>query len=165
MKNRMYLWHGSKISNYMGILSEGLRIAPPEAPTTGYMFGKGIYLADTFQKSYNYCQDWAADSRHRNFKLVMLCETALGDMYEKYNAEFITKLEPPYKSTKGLGKRGPNFNQNVTLINGAVVPLGDHIHYEYFDKDGNREYPVLNFNEYIVYDLSQVRIRYIIQVE
>jgi len=61
MKNRMYLWHGSKISNYMGILSEGLRIAPPEAPATGYMFGKGIYLADTFQKSYNYTYDWSAD--------------------------------------------------------------------------------------------------------
>ena len=29
-----------------GILSEGLRIAPPEAPTTGYMFGKGVYFAD-----------------------------------------------------------------------------------------------------------------------
>lgn len=29
-----------------GILSQGLRIAPPEAPVTGYMFGKGVYFAD-----------------------------------------------------------------------------------------------------------------------
>ena len=30
----------------VGILSQGLRIAPPEAPVTGYMFGKGVYFAD-----------------------------------------------------------------------------------------------------------------------
>ena len=40
-KNRRLLWHGSRLSNWVGILSQGLRIAPPEAPVTGYMFGKG----------------------------------------------------------------------------------------------------------------------------
>ncbi|KAG7173784.1 poly [ADP-ribose] polymerase 1-like 2, partial [Homarus americanus] len=35
--NRMLLWHGSRLSNWAGILSQGLRIAPPEAPSTGYM--------------------------------------------------------------------------------------------------------------------------------
>lgn len=33
----MLLWHGSRLSNWVGILSHGLRIAPPEAPITGYM--------------------------------------------------------------------------------------------------------------------------------
>lgn len=36
------LWHGSRLSNVVGILSKGLRIAPPEAPSNGYMFGKGV---------------------------------------------------------------------------------------------------------------------------
>ena len=40
--NRMLLWHGSRTTNFAGILSQGLRIAPPEAPATGYMFGKGV---------------------------------------------------------------------------------------------------------------------------
>ena len=31
------LWHGSRLTNWVGILSQGLRIAPPEAPVTGYM--------------------------------------------------------------------------------------------------------------------------------
>lgn len=44
--NRWLLFHGSRISNFMGIMSQGLRIAPPEAPKTGYMFGKGVYFAD-----------------------------------------------------------------------------------------------------------------------
>ena len=35
--NRQLLWHGSRMTNWMGILSQGLRIAPPEAPMTGYM--------------------------------------------------------------------------------------------------------------------------------
>ena len=43
--NRMLLFHGSRLSNWTGILSQGLRIAPPEAPVTGYMFGKGIKIA------------------------------------------------------------------------------------------------------------------------
>ena len=34
-KNRLLLWHGSRTTNYGGILSQGLRIAPPEAPMSG----------------------------------------------------------------------------------------------------------------------------------
>lgn len=67
LDNRRLLWHGSRLSNWVGILSQvrraapracvqcarndatcppqGLRIAPPEAPVTGYMFGKGVYFA------------------------------------------------------------------------------------------------------------------------
>ena len=43
---RLLLWHGSRSTNFVGILSQGLRIAPPEAPVNGYMFGKGVYFAD-----------------------------------------------------------------------------------------------------------------------
>jgi hypothetical protein len=31
------------VSQFMGILSQGLRIAPPDAPSSGYMFDKGAY--------------------------------------------------------------------------------------------------------------------------
>jgi poly [ADP-ribose] polymerase 2/3/4 len=27
--NNMLLWHGSRVSNFVGILSQGMRIAPP----------------------------------------------------------------------------------------------------------------------------------------
>lgn len=40
--NRQLLWHGSRLSNYAGILSQGLRIAPPEAPVVS--FYHNIYL-------------------------------------------------------------------------------------------------------------------------
>lgn len=35
MHNRKLLWHGSRLTNFVGILSHGLKIAPPEAPSTG----------------------------------------------------------------------------------------------------------------------------------
>jgi len=53
--NRKLLWHGSRLTNWGGILKEGLRIAPPSAPVNGYMFGKGVYFADMFSKSAQYC--------------------------------------------------------------------------------------------------------------
>ena len=68
-----------RTTNFAGILSQGLRIAPPEAPVTGYMFGKGIYFADMVSKSANYC----CTTRSNNTGLLMLCDVALGEMYER----------------------------------------------------------------------------------
>ena len=44
-----------------------MRIAPPEAPVTGYMFGKGIYFADMVSKSANYCCTNRTNNTGRNF--------------------------------------------------------------------------------------------------
>ena len=38
--NHRLLFHGSSSSNLISILSRGLLIAPPEAPASGYLFGK-----------------------------------------------------------------------------------------------------------------------------
>lgn len=82
--NKMLLWHGSRLTNYVGIFSKGLRIAPLEAPSNGYMFGKGIYFADMVSKSANYC----LASKINNSGLVLLCEVALGNINEKSQADF-----------------------------------------------------------------------------
>jgi poly [ADP-ribose] polymerase len=37
LPNRKLLWHGSKTSNFAGILSQGLRIAPMGVPQNGNM--------------------------------------------------------------------------------------------------------------------------------
>lgn len=75
MGNNLLLWHGSGVANFVGILSQGLRIAPPEAPSSGYLFGKGIYLADMFEKSAMYCRG-SSDGSY----LILLVEGALGKM-------------------------------------------------------------------------------------
>ena len=51
-KDKRLLWHGSRTTNYGGILSQGLRIAPPEAPVSGYAFGKVFFLVAPSKISY-----------------------------------------------------------------------------------------------------------------
>ena len=74
---------GQRLSNWCGILSGGLRIAPPEAPVTGYMFGKGVYFANMSSKSANYC----FASRDAPTGVMLLCEVGLGTQYERLQAE------------------------------------------------------------------------------
>lgn len=156
LQNRMLLWHGSRLSNWMGILSHGLRIAPPEAPITGYMFGKGIYFADMSSKSANYC----FASRLKDTGLLLLSEVALGQCNEllEANPEAEGLLQDRH-STKGLGKMAPNPASFITL-NGSTVPLGPAHDTGILNPEGY----TLNYNEFIVYNRNQVRMQYLLKV-
>ena len=105
--NRRLLWHGSRVTNFAGILSQGLRIAPPEAPATGYMFGKGIYLADMSSKSANYCNHYQSGGT----ALLLLCEAELGTpMLELTGASYTAGEDAAARgmcSTWGKGSTGP----------------------------------------------------------
>jgi len=153
LPNRMLLWHGSRVTNFAGILSQGLRIAPPEAPVTGYMFGKGIYFADMVSKSANYC----ATSKRNNTGLLLLCDVALGNMYERNKAEYVEKLDAGLHSTKGVGKTEPDPAGDKEL-DGCKVPTGSGV------KDNNKKTDLL-YNEYIVYDVAQVQAKYLLQMK
>ncbi|KAI0511815.1 hypothetical protein KFK09_012447 [Dendrobium nobile] len=154
LKNRMLLWHGSRLTNWTGILSQGLRIAPPEAPVTGYMFGKGVYFADMFSKSANYC----CTSPSSPSGVLLLCEVALGDMVELLHSNCHANLLPEGKlSTKGVGGTAPDISQAEVLEDGLVVPLGQPK-----EQDGPKG--SLLYNEYIVYNVEQIRMRYVVQV-
>lgn len=37
LENHQMLWHGSRLTNFVSILQKGLRVAPKQAPHTGYM--------------------------------------------------------------------------------------------------------------------------------
>ncbi|KIO19815.1 hypothetical protein M407DRAFT_222126 [Tulasnella calospora MUT 4182] len=158
--NRMLLWHGSRTTNFGGILSQGLRIAPPEAPVTGYMFGKGVYFADASTKSLGYTHYHLSDQTG----LLLLCEVATAPMLElkdaDYNAGDRCKAANTL-ATKGLGGIVPSGWEDVAELTGndelkgVVMPVGK------FD-DGNRQN--LWYNEYIVYDTTQIRLRYLLRV-
>ncbi|XP_047244775.1 poly [ADP-ribose] polymerase 1 [Girardinichthys multiradiatus] len=150
--NRQLLWHGSRTTNYAGILSQGLRIAPPEAPVTGYMFGKGVYFADMVSKSANYCHTSQSDP----VGLILLAEVALGNMHELKKASQVTKLPKGKHSVKGLGRTAPDPNASVTL-NGVQVPLGKGVNTNIDDTS-------LLYNEYIVYDVAQVNLKYLLKI-
>ncbi|KAI4898416.1 hypothetical protein NFI96_023073 [Prochilodus magdalenae] len=156
LHNRTLLWHGSRLSNWVGILSQGLRVAPPEAPVTGYMFGKGIYFADMSSKSANYC----FTNQKNNIGLLLLSEVALGDSNELLDANYdADKLPSGKHSTKGLGQTAPNPKNSVTL-DGATVPLGPGIKTGIGQSGG---YSLL-YNEFVVYNPAQTRMRYLLRV-
>uniref|UniRef100_UPI00398EF7A6 poly [ADP-ribose] polymerase 1 n=1 Tax=Pristiophorus japonicus TaxID=55135 RepID=UPI00398EF7A6 len=152
LHNRQLLWHGSRSTNFAGILSQGLRIAPPEAPVTGYMFGKGVYFADMVSKSANYCHTSQADP----VGLILLAEVALGNMYELKRASHITKLPKGKHSVKGVGKTAPDPTATIKM-DGAEVPLGRGVQTPAAGSS-------LLYNEYIVYDVAQVNMKYLLKL-
>ncbi|KAJ3279593.1 hypothetical protein HK104_001312 [Borealophlyctis nickersoniae] len=156
-EGRKLLWHGSRTSNFMGILRQGLRIAPIEAPVSGYMFGKGIYFADTFSKSINY-------SGGDGYACLLLCEVAVGKSYEREEAEYMEKAPDGYDSTKGLGQWEPS-GEVVVCEDGVKVPryplLRGRLRKDDRGKDLERG---LLHNEFIVYDAARARIRYLVLV-
>ncbi|KAH8262068.1 hypothetical protein KR038_001987 [Drosophila bunnanda] len=154
LHNRKLLWHGSRITNFAGILSHGLKIAPPEAPPTGYMFGKGIYFADMVSKSANYC----CTTQQNSTGLMLLSEVALGDMMECTAAKYVTKLPKDKHSCFGRGVTMPNPKESYLRNDGVEIPLGKAVTNSSLTSS-------LLYNEYIVYDVAQVNVQYLFRME
>jgi poly [ADP-ribose] polymerase len=149
------LWHGSRLANFRGIISQGLRIAPPEAPVSGYFLGKGVYLADMFSKSSEYCHA----SRERPEALMLLCEAALGKVYHTAHGKFIDSdmlTEAGFDSVLGMGTKEPRAAQRERHGD-VTVPLGR-------EGDAPCVASELDHNEFIVYNTAQVRMKYLVLV-
>ena len=170
--NRQLLWHGSRLTNWVGILSQGLRIAPPEAPVTGYMFGKGVYFADMSSKSANYC----FASRDAPTAVLLLCDVALGAQHELIasQSEAAERSKARGKhSTWGVGKTCPQPSGTKELDGGVLkVPMGQSGHNQYLDDnlerikdEGGGKRSELLYNEFIVYDTKQVKAKYVVVVD
>ncbi|KAJ5306865.1 hypothetical protein PENANT_c003G07507 [Penicillium antarcticum] len=160
--DRRLLWHGSRSTNFGGILSQGLRIAPPEAPVNGYMFGKGVYLADTSSKSANYCCHYNSGG----MALLLLCDAEVGaPMLElensDYNAGDVCK-QTGKLATLGKGRNIPGGWKDAVSLNstlqGVTMP-------DVEIKQQKTQSASLYYNEYIVYDVAQIRQRYLFQVQ
>eukprot|EP01116_Phalansterium_solitarium_P016272 TRINITY_DN3756_c0_g1_i2.p1 TRINITY_DN3756_c0_g1~~TRINITY_DN3756_c0_g1_i2.p1 ORF type:complete len:482 (-),score=130.90 TRINITY_DN3756_c0_g1_i2:617-2062(-) len=151
------LWHGSRLANYVGILKNGLRIAPPEAPVTGYFLGKGVYFADMLSKSIEYCSP-TKDSPH---VLLMLCQVYLGRMYQTSHTKALSKEyldEFDFQSVKGCGEFAPDPAYDVEATPGVLISLGR-------ETSSGVTRSELKHNEYVVYDVAQVRIKYLVQLK
>ncbi|KFY23783.1 hypothetical protein V493_05637 [Pseudogymnoascus sp. VKM F-4281 (FW-2241)] len=162
--DRRLLWHGSRCTNFAGILSQGLRIAPPEAPVSGYMFGKGIYLADMSSKSANYCCPYISNGH----ALLLLCEAELGKpMQTLTDASYSASEDATSKgllSTWGQGSTGPKMWKDANCVNpsleGVLMPDTTMA-----PGPTDVENAYLMYNEYICYDVAQVRLRYLFQIK
>ena len=119
--NKKLLWHGSRFSNFVGILSQGMRIAPPEAPRSGYLFGKGVYFADLCGKSTPYCRPDLSNQ----VATFVLCEVALGNQRPlKHPDCYADNLPPGFHSTHAIGTQRPKPSQSE-FLGDVEVPLGE----------------------------------------
>ncbi|CAG2113149.1 unnamed protein product [Medioppia subpectinata] len=151
--NRLLLWHGSRVTNFAGILSQGLRIAPPEAPVTGYMFGKGIYFADMVTKSAGYCHYQS----NKNVGYLLLSEVAIGETWDLMDAKDVTSLPKGKHSVKGVGQTQPDPKTYHVMPNGTRVPFGTAV-------KSDQKCSLL-YNEFIVYDINQVNVKYLLKCQ
>ncbi|KAI5359132.1 putative poly(ADP-ribose) polymerase, regulatory domain, WGR domain, WGR domain superfamily [Septoria linicola] len=162
--DRRLLWHGSRATNFGGILSQGLRIAPPEAPVSGYMFGKGVYLADMASKSANYCCSYNSGGH----ALLLLCEAELGQpLHELTNASYTAGDEAIAKgslSTWGKGTNGPLAWKDAKCIHPSLAGVNMPDTATPVGKTGYSG-AYLQYNEYICYDIAQIRLRYLLRVK
>ncbi|KAG2765626.1 hypothetical protein Pcac1_g22952 [Phytophthora cactorum] len=161
--NRRILWHGSHLANWLGILSEGLRIAPPEVASNGRTFGKGLYFTDKVTKAQAYCH--CRPTNGHNQCVFALSEVALGESKEMLNSDDNAKQfvhtgaggrakGAYYHSCKGVGSCRPDSAGEVVDIHGAIWPVGKPVQPE--ERTG------LHHSEYIIYNPNQTRMRYVV---
>ncbi|ETN40279.1 uncharacterized protein HMPREF1541_04555 [Cyphellophora europaea CBS 101466] len=121
----------------------------------GYMFGKGVYLANLSTKSGNYC----FSSSSENTGLLLLCEAELGTPSLKctdadYRAPELAK-EQGLISTHGIGATTPQAWKDAGCVHpdltGVKMPDVEHT------APGASEtgYLGLLYDEYIVYSVEQ----------
>jgi poly [ADP-ribose] polymerase len=150
--NKKLLWHGSRITNFVGILSQGLRIAPPEAPSSGYLYGKGVYFADMAQKSSMYCYPV------NNMALILLGEVALGEEDQRTSCDFNLPNTKKF-GTDSVHALGRLESDGGVFINGDVfVPNGD-------SKINEKNQLCNDYAEYIVYNVDQIKLRYLLKIK
>ena len=150
--NKKLLWHGSRMTNFVGILSQGLRIAPPEAPSSGYLYGKGVYFADMSQKSSCYCYPV------NNMALILLGEVALGKEDQRKSIDFNLPetMDKKANSVHALGRLEPSEGEYID--EDVFVPNGDA-------KINEKNSLCNDHAEYIVYNTDQIRLRYLLQIK
>lgn len=77
-------------------------------------------------------------------------------MYELLQANYIEKLPKGKHSTKGVGRTQPDPSASE-FVDGVEVPIGK-------GKEVKNVKSSLLYNEYIVYDVAQVNVKYLLKV-
>jgi hypothetical protein len=109
-------------------LKHGLLIAPPEAPHSGFAYGKGVYFADQFSKAFGYTSGLHSSGRDdegqpRSF--VFVTEVALGESYMAPEPEYMEKARDGTQSTYAHGGKEPDSSFDIVMRgSGEKISLG-----------------------------------------
>jgi poly [ADP-ribose] polymerase len=139
--NRYLFFHGTKVENVIGILSQGLKIAPVQAINTGKSYGNGIYLSDSFSCSLGYCY-------HR----INMVNNKLN--FDEKIFMFLAEV--------AVGNVGMNADTNIVRM---TMNFDDY----YTLDDGCRIFKNLNkinygFGIIVAHEETNVRIKYLIEI-
>jgi len=158
LKNKTLLFHGTRVSNLIGILKNGLIVDPSKlginVSITGKMFGLGLYFANACSKSIQYCAYNASD----NIACLFVAEVALGHMLKKKDADSsltAASLPAKYHSTWGTGRS--SFTDYDEYDDKTRIPTGK---LSIVDKN-----QTLMYDEFIVYHEEQINLRYVIKLK
>ncbi|NXU55530.1 PARP3 polymerase, partial [Turnix velox] len=154
LEHRRLLWHGTNVAVIAAILKSGLRIMPH----SGGRVGKGIYFASENSKSACY-----VGCTSKKVGIMFLTEVALGKPY-RITRDDPALCQPPtgYDSVLACGRTEPDPAQDEEiLLDGkkVLVCQGKPIPMDIY-KDSS-----FSQSEYLIYQESQCRIRYLVQLQ
>jgi len=137
LNNVKQLYHGSRINNYLGILSRGLLLPKYTATSASTQddlsLGPGLYFSDSAHFSLGYTNK----SRENNKRLLTVCEIALGECKTYYNKE-TSLIKPPDGFNSVMGIADNNNTNNDSKF---------------------------THNEYVIYNTNQCKLKYLIEIE
>ncbi|XP_005522203.1 PREDICTED: poly [ADP-ribose] polymerase 3 [Pseudopodoces humilis] len=153
LEHRRLLWHGTNVAVVAAILKSGLRIMPH----SGGRVGKGIYFASENSKSASY-----VGCTSERVGIMFLTEVALGKPY-RITRDDPTLCQPPagYDSVLACGQTEPDPAQDKEMLmdgKKVLVCQGKPICIPAY-KDSS-----FSQSEYLIYQESQCRIRYLVQI-
>lgn len=149
-QDRRLLFHGSRTTNMLSILTNGLRLPTESQVVNGAMFAPGIYLANSVTKSFNYCSSEKG--------LVLVCEAALGRSEVVYQPTS-HRPGPEYDSRFAPGRWTPG-HEVPWIVDGQIkVPLGP------LQASALAGPSSLQYDEFILYRPNMYQFRYLLELD
>lgn len=136
--NEKELWHGTKTSNLLSILTRGLFVpgAGDGIPVTGRLFGNAVYHSDISTKSLGYSNNfWSGGARADQNVFMLLNSVVMGHEFvpQYWNSSSL------HHAHKGVGKSGKPY-QSISVKGGTCG--------------------VIN-NEMMIWDVNNINIRFL----
>jgi len=157
--NRTLLFHGSPLSCILSIFKHHYYLDPTKLKDiniqiAGKLLGYGVYFADSCTKSMNYCRAQSTN----NIGCLILNEIALGKRSVRNEPDYNITKESLNKigcdSAHGIGQYTPS---KATIINDLKIPNGKL-------RDIQKD-TYLKYNEFVIYNVDQILIKYLILVK
>jgi len=116
LANIKKLWHGTKVSNVLSILKQGL-IIPPSSSShcTGRMYGNGLYFSSISTKALNYATGFWGRGGSTSAYFMFLADVAMGKPYIAGGGGWGDYPQRGYNSTWAKGGQSGVINDEMIV--------------------------------------------------